>query len=69
MLYYPTYAVYRHIISKLPSFVVTYPTTFTDRLTLLLRAFLSGFFAGWRRSLLPEHWLAQQLRLVAHSAL
>jgi hypothetical protein len=68
MLYYPTDALYRQIISELPFSSVTYPTTITDRLTHLLRAFLSGFVAGWRRSLLPEHWLAQQLRLVAYSA-
>lgn len=69
MLYYPTDALYRHIISELPFSAVNRPTTFTDRLTLLLRAFFSGFVAGWQRSLLPEHWLAQQLRLVAYSAL
>lgn len=69
MLYYPTDILYRQIISELPFSSVTYPTTFTDRLTFLLRAFLSGFVTGWRRELLPEHWLAQQLRLVAYCAL
>lgn len=69
MLYYPTDVLYRQIISELSFSSVTYPTTFTNRLTLLLRAFISGFVAGWRRSLLPDYWLAQQLRLVAYSAL
>ncbi len=69
MLHYPTDALYRQIISELPFSVANHPTIFTDRLTLLLRAFLSGFVAGWRRSLLPEHWFAQQLRFVAYSAL
>lgn len=69
MLYYPTDALYRQIISELQFSAVNRPTTFTDRLTLLLRAFLSDFVAGWRRELLPDYWLAQQLRLVAYNAL
>lgn len=69
MLYYPTDTLYRQIISELSLSAACCPTTFTDRLTLLLRAFFSGFVAGWRRSLLPEHWLVQQLRLVTYSAL
>jgi hypothetical protein len=69
MLYYPVDALYRQIISELVTTSVTYPTTLTDRLTFLLRAFFSGFVAGWRRELLPDYWLAQQLRLVAYNAL
>ncbi|WP_368750235.1 hypothetical protein [Klebsiella aerogenes] len=69
MFYYPTNTLYRQIISELVTASVTCPTKFTDRLTLFLRAFFNGFAAGWRRSLLPEHWLAEQLRLVAYSVL
>lgn len=69
MFYYPTDALYLRIISELAGTPVTCTTTSTGRLTLLFRALLSGFVAGWRRSLLPEHWLAQQLRLVAYRAL
>ncbi|HDS5592952.1 TPA: hypothetical protein ACQJG0_005084 [Escherichia coli] len=61
MLYYLTDAFYRQIISELPFPVVACPTTLTDKLTLLLRAFLSGF----RR--LARVLACRAVRLVAYS--
>ncbi|MNB69203.1 hypothetical protein D3C81_157310 [compost metagenome] len=69
MLYYPTDALYRQIISELPARTLQLPLSHTDHFRFCLRAFASGFMAGSHRSLLPEHWLAQQLRLVAYTAL
>ncbi|MDK9372060.1 hypothetical protein QQF54_01665 [Lelliottia sp. V106_10] len=69
MHYYSTSVQYCQIINELQLSSLNLPVTRTSNFRLYVSAFASGFRAGWHRSWLPEHWLAQQLRLVASYAL
>ncbi|WP_336220710.1 hypothetical protein [Citrobacter amalonaticus] len=69
MHYYHTDVLYSRIINELSLSSLNLPVTHTNRFRLYANAFTSGFVAGWHRSWHPEHWLEQQLRLVAYSAL